>query len=188
PSLTEAVNARVVLVDLATQSSTTLASFIDEFGSQEALNEQLQSVKSLIDVREQLQEAFEVAHTAYVTSLGVSDSPATGGWDIITNFQVGTHTIDTGLATVLDEFSNDDVSIENGIATFSNAVTVEQALVALAQITEGQPQAVAFSVEDSESLFVFVSDGVSGLGESDTLIELVGSTGDSLYDILGSAA
>src|SRR5690606_30767392 len=34
PSLTEAVNARVVLVDLATQSSTTLASFIDEFGSQ----------------------------------------------------------------------------------------------------------------------------------------------------------
>src|SRR5690606_21286055 len=49
PSLTEAVNARVVLVDLATQSSTTLASFIDEFGSQEALNEQLQSVKSLID-------------------------------------------------------------------------------------------------------------------------------------------
>lgn len=152
---------------------------------QEAQNEaehDLLSFTKLVDALRDAQAAE--SHGEAVPS----DSPATGGWDVIENFQLQTdelwlphitgNVLNGDFSAEQTNIANLDVSVSaEGIATFSGATAAtaspEQKIKALLNAMGTTAGAYAAFTHGGDT-YVVQNDGIAGMQSTDTVVQLTG--------------
>lgn len=111
----------------------------------------------------------------FVFALGDSGTPTAANFDAITDYATGVDIIDFGATTLVAATAGTSGLTINAAGLATGAANVTAFVAAVGGVAGAAGATVVY--DDGVNSYLFVSDGVAGVGANDVLVQLTGVTG-----------